>query len=109
MAARKVPAGATLVEVSGRKAYGARLTIAPAGQKYGAFERDWAPRVYSHNGRKGQWAVIGPDAGYFETVTYPAPSWHKQRNYWSWDGQMLTAVPEELVEDAIRGPVPGPG
>lgn len=95
------------VELSGRKAYVARL--AGTDPKFG-FQREWCDRVKSLHGRRGWWAKITVP-GWYESVTYTAGTWTRRTRYYANDGQTLERIPDGIAAsflmEAFAGPAPG--
>ena len=102
-------AGLTIhhVELSGRRAYVARL--AGTDPKYG-FERHWADKVKSLHGRRGYWARI-TDPGWYEHVSYSQGTGTRRTRYYANDGRTLETIPDGIASaflvEAFTGPPPG--
>ena len=94
------------VELSGRKAYVARL--AGTHPTYG-FDREWCDRVKTINGRRGWWARI-TRPGWYEAVTY-GPTGARRTRYYANDGRDLEEIPPGIAAvflvEAFAGPAPG--
>ncbi len=98
-------ADAQLVELTGRRAYGAR--IVGNDRRYG-MAREFCQRRYSWQGRRGLWAIV-VEPGWYEFVTY---EWGVGRRirYEAWNGRHWEPIPARLrkyLPTAAEGPAPG--
>lgn len=96
------------IELTGRKAYGARL-IGP-DKRYG-IEREFTHRRQSLRGQRGLWAQI-EKPGWYETVTYRSPLYRRDVSYWAITGQgEIDQLGDQLAKrwltTLITGPPPG--
>lgn len=95
------------VELSGRKAYVARL--AGTDPTYG-FSREWCDKVRTVNGRRG-WCARITTPGWYEAVTYTPGTWTRKVRYYANDGRTLERIPDGIASaflvKAFAGPNPG--